>query len=431
MKYFLLAVLWLSVRLVAAQDEGLVFENHIYKPNIKTVQFHVDGLLTSYPMYNLNAGTPLLLSFDDMDGDSKNYTYTIVHCNMYWEPSNLAEMEYIDGFIEERVESFEFSFNTLQPYTHYRIAMPNSRMRFTKSGNYLLKVYDNEGRKSLAITRRFVVIEPIVQMNPRLVRPNIAGKLQTHQEIDFVINHERIKISRPMQEIRAAVLQNGRWDNAITDVPPFLFRSNELIFDYQDKIIFPAGKEYRPLDIRSMRFRSQGVAAIQQTDNGYDITLEKDRKRVNDAYFQRVDIDGNFVIENNDRTNLDPDLSGNYANVLFPLYSPEPLYDYDVYIIGAMTDWQLKPEFKMVYNNAVNSYVAKVELKQGYYDYMYATVPIQNANKKPKTPVLPDFSEIEGNWYETENQYTILIYYRAFGERYDRIIGAATFNSNL
>jgi len=427
MKYLPIIIILFISNIISAQDEGLRYENYTYKPNIKTVQFHLDGLLTSYPIIDLNSNTPLLLSFDDLDGDAKNYTYTIVQCNMYWEPSNLSQMEYIDGFVEERIENFEFSFNTLQPYTHYRLAFPNNRMSFTKSGNYLLKIYDNEGRKSLAITRRFVVTEPLVRVEPRLVRPNVAGKMQTHQEIDFVIRHDQLKISRPMQEIRAAVLQNGRWDNAITDLPPFLFRPNELIYDYQDKIIFPAGKEFRPLDLRSMRFRAQGIASIEQTDNTYEITLQKDLKRVNDSYFQRVDIDGNFVIENNDRSNLDPDLTCNYTNVLFPLYSPEPFYDHDVYIIGAITEWQLKPEFKLVYNNSLNAYVSKVQLKQGYYDYMYGMIP----NNKKAVNAVPDISEIEGNWFETENQYTILVYYRAFGERYDRVIGAVTFNSNL
>lgn len=427
MRQLLPAILLLAISTAQAQDEGLRYDNYVYKPNIKTVQFHLDGLLTSYPIIDLNADTPLLLSFDDIDGDTKNYTYTITHCNMYWEPSNLAEMEYIDGFIEERLEQYQFSFNTLRPYTHYDLAIPNNRMSFTKSGNYLLKVYDTEGRKSLAITRRFVVVEPIVGITPRLVRPNIAGKLHTHQEIDFTLSHERLKISRPMQEIRATILQNGRWDNAVTDLPPFLFRTNELIFDYQDKVVFPGGKEFRPLDIRSMRYRAQGVAKIEQTDDTYEITLEKDRKRFSDAYFQRVDIDGNFVIENNDRQNLNADLSGNYANVLFQLYSPEPYYDDDVYVFGALTDWQLKPDFKMAYNPSTNGYVAKVPLKQGYYDYSYVTLP---RNTKIKNPA-PTMSVIEGDWYETENQYTILIYYRAFGERYDRVIGAATFNSNL
>lgn len=424
MKQLLPAILLLTISIVQAQDEGLRYINYIYKPNIKTVQFHLDGLLTSYPIIDLNSATPLLLSFDDLDGDTKNYRYTITHCNMYWEPSNLAEMEYIEGFIEERVEDFQFSFNTLKPYTHYELAIPNDRMSFTKSGNYLLKIYDTEGGKTLAITRRFVVIESIVNITPRLVRPNAAGKLHTHQEIDFVINHERLKISRPMQEIRAVILQNGRWDNAVTDLPPFLFRTNELVFDYQDKVVFPGGKEFRPLDIRSMRYRAQGVAKIEQTDDTYEITLSRDSKRFSDSYFQRVDIDGNFVIENNDRQNI---LNCNYTNVLFQLYSPEPYYDSDIYVFGAMTDWQLKPEFKMVYNNIVNGYVAKAQLKQGYYDYSYVTVPNSSKIKNPK----PTMSEIEGDWYETENQYTILVYYRAFGERYDRVVGAITFNSNM
>jgi len=230
-------------------------------------------------------------------------------------------------------------------------------------------------------------------------------------------------------------------------LPPFLFRTDELVFDYQDRVIFPAGKEFRPLDIRSMRFRGQGIARIEQTDETYEITLAKERSRRDDSYFERIDADGGFVIENMDRitpnadsidrqrssrgyknlASLDPNLTGNYANVLFQLQTPEPYYDDEVYVFGALTDWQLKPEFKMAYNNTVNGYVAKAQLKQGYYDYAYVTVPRNSKIKNPQ----PTFDQIEGNWFETNNQYTILIYYRAFGERYDRAIGAATFSSRF
>ncbi len=423
MKYIPFALFLLASFAGFSQDEGLRYYDYIYKDNIKSVRFHIDGLFTSYPIIDLGSNSALILNFDDIDADVKNYTYTIVHCDAKWQPSNLSEMEYIDGFVEDRLESYQFSFKTVTPYTHYRLFLPNQNQTFTKSGNYLLKVYEDEREKTLAITRRFVVVDPLVRITPQMVRPNAVNKMRTHQELDFVVDFERLNIRSPQQEIRAVVMQNGRWDNAITDLPPLFFRGTQLMFDYQDRVIFPAGKEFRFLDLRSLRFRSEGIAEIQQHDGSFDVTMLKDEKRFNQVFLNRRDLNGQFVIESLDQQDFF--LSGNYANVLLTLYSPEPFYDYDVYLFGELTNWRLDERYKMVYNNLVNGYVCKVLLKQGYYDYAYAVAP-HNAKEK-----IANLSEIEGDWYETENQYTILIYYRPFGERYDQVIGAVTVSSGF
>ncbi len=406
-----------------AQDAGLRYEDYTYKNNLRTVQLYVDGLFTSQPIIELGSNSALVLSFDDMDANVKNYTYTIVHCDLNWQPSNLAEMEYINGFVEDRIEQFEFSFQTLTPYTHYRLYLPNRAQSFTKSGNYLLKVYEDEREKTLAITRRFVVVESLVNIRPQMVRPNAVSKMRTHQELDFVVDFNRLNIRDPQREVRATVLQNGRWDNAIIDIPPLFVRGTQLIFDYQDRVIFPAGKEFRYLDMRSLRFGSENLTAVERIGDTYEVTLNKDQKRFNQVYLNRQDLNGMYVIETFDQE--DPFLSSNYANVLFSLYSPEPLYDYDVYLFGKLTDWRIDERYKMAYNPLVNGYVGKVQLKEGYYDYKYAVVPREGKNRTA------NLTEIEGDWYETENQYTILLYYRPFGERYDRVISVISVSSTF
>lgn len=421
MKYLPFALLFFLAFKSIAQDERLLNSDYVYQNNIKSVQLYVDGFLTSFPFLDINANTPLVLSFDDTDADAKNYVYTVVHCDINWQPSNLAEMEYIDGFVEDRIEDFQFSFKTLLPYTHYWLTLPNRNMSFTKSGNYLLKVYDNENGKKLVITRRFVIVEPGVQVGIQMVRPNAVSKMRTHQELDFVVDFQQLNIRSPQQEIRAVVLQNGRWDNAIYDIKPFFTRTTQLIFDYQDKIVFPAGKEFRYLDLRSLRIANEIISNIDQIGNTFDVTLFSDTKRFNQVFLNRRDINGQYIIESFDQQ--DSDLAGNYADVLFSLKSPEPYYDHDVYIFGELSDWKIDPRYKMAYNNVINGYVGKVSLKQGYYDYAYAVVPREGKDKTP------DMGEIEGNWYETENQYTVLVYYRPFGERYDRVVGVSTINS--
>lgn len=402
-----------------SQDEYLVNYDFTYADNIRTVRFHLNGLLLGYPIIELGSNNQLLLSFDDLDDYFKRYTYTVEHCDANWEPSNLAEAEYVDGFLESTIDDYDFSVNTITPFVHYWLPIPNRDMRFSKSGNYLLKVYEDEDKRKLVITRRFMVVEPLVQVVPNMVRTSKVHLMDTHHEIDFVVNHQNIQIRNPQVDVQAHVLQNGRWDNAITELRPIFTRPNQMIFDFQDKVVFPAGKEFRFLDLRSFRYASENVSNISRTREGFDIALYKDPKRVKHAYLDIRDINGQFVTETRDDN--DDFLMTDYANVLFSLSTPTEYNDSDVYILGAMTEWLLKPEFKMVYNNRVNAYVSAPLLKQGYYNYYYVEVPHATG--------IPDISDTEGSWFETENDYIILVYYKPFGQRYDRLLAAYNFNS--
>ncbi|MCB9285252.1 MAG: DUF5103 domain-containing protein [Lewinellaceae bacterium] len=393
--------------------------DNTYVDYIRSVRMYPNGVMLGYPILELHSNAQLLVSFDDLSDDVKNFTYSVVHCNANWEPSGLTENEYIDGFPEDRIDDFAFSGNTRTPYVHYYLAIPNRDMDFTRSGNYVLNVYEDEDEKTLVFTRRFMIVEPIMRILPRVVRTSQVSLSDTHQEVDFLVTHKGMDIRNPLMEVKACVLQNGRWDNAITGLIPQFVRPEEMSFDYQNKIVFEAGKEFRNLDLRSFRYPSGDVAAIQVYPDGIDITLGKDLKRLNQVYLEYNDLNGNYVIESTDMG--DPQLEGDYAHVQFSLDSPTEYEGEDVYVLGALTEWQLKPEFKMTYNNRIHAYMGEALLKQGYYNYYYALVPQKGGP--------PEIQDTEGNWYETENDYTILVYYRPFGERYDHLVAATTFQA--
>jgi len=453
--YFFFLLLMSSTFLLAQDDEvdaDLVYDNFTYVDYIKSVNLHPPGVILSNPIIQLGSGA-LTLSFDDLKGESREYIYSVVHCNADWTPSELTEVEFMEGFNEEQIQNIEFSIRTLTDYTHYEVTIPNEDFRFTVSGNYLLKVYDNEDDKFLVLTKRFMVVEPLFSVRGNATQSSIVKKGKTHQEIDFVILHKGVQINNPRREVKVTVLQNGRWDNAITGLEPQYIKGNELKYEFLDKISFLAGKEFRFFDLRSLRYRGNGIRRVEEFDDGYDVTLTPDETRAYTLKYNQRDINGGYVIgtvdNNNGGVNLsfsDDDseeardtklallarqnmensiangIESDYANVLFSIKRNEPFYDKDVYVFGAFTDWQIREEFKMSYQEAVRAYVADINLKQGFYNYKYAVVP-QKGKK------IPDLSELEGDWFETENKYTVLAYFRPFGQRYDRLMVAYNIDS--
>jgi hypothetical protein len=438
MKLRLLPLLCLSLFALSLQAQKYTGDirnkDYVYVDYLRAVQLNITDAPLSAPIVNLGSGATLTLTFDDLDADVKDYFYSIVHCDRNWEPSNLQEMEYLDGFNEERISSFEFSAKTLWPYTHYELKLPNRDMRWKLSGNYLLLVYDESNDRKLVITRRFVVVDDQVKIRPNFRRPNKVSKLRTHQEIDFQAVHKDLKIRNPMQEVWATVIQNGRWDNAINNVRPKFVRPELMIFDYQDKIVFPGGKEFRFIDLRSLRRVAFDIASVQQIDDTYVVEMKPDNPRHQLAYTTFEDINGRFIIETKDQnlgSNRMEDLArdqvfAEYADVSFALQTPQRP-DQAVFLFGEFTDWRLQDQYRLSYDEKLEAYSGWAILKQGYYDYMYASVPISELDNNPQA----DFSVFEGHSDETMNEYTIIIYYRPYGSRYDRVVGSISFSSTL
>jgi hypothetical protein len=411
MRYFLLFLLPFTL--------GAQTENQILDPDLCTVQLNLAGSPLSLPIVNLQTGpNVLVLEFDHMGDQLKDYKYTLTHCNSDWQPSDLDDNEYMEGFTEDRITSVQNSFNTLSQYTHYTLSLPNRNMRWVRSGNYLLNVLDTDDDR-LVLVRRFMVVEPLWRIDAEFVRTAQVDKLDTHHEIDFTVVPKSARISMPQNDVKAFILQNGRFDNALGPIKPFITRGDNLVFDYQDQIIFPAGKEFRFFDIRSFDYRGEFVKNIVDKPTYFEVTLRPDESRYDRPVIFRPDADGRFVIDNQNvnQTLLQCD----YATVLFTIKQNLPLEDEDVYVFGELTDWQLKPEFKMKYDEHAQVYWCDAWLKQGRYDYQYLVVDRKTGK--------PDLDGFEGNWYATGNQYTILVYFRPFGARFDRLMGAVTLNS--
>jgi hypothetical protein len=403
----------------ALQDFDYI--DYTYVPHIRSVQFKGTQKQTSnFPVVQLNRGN-LFFSFDDLTEQQLEYTYRVIHCDRNWKPTNLPVEEYVDGFDYEEIRNAAFSRNTYTDYVHYELQIPNRRYQWLISGNYLLVVYEGDRNNGVpVITRRFMVAEQTVDVGIQVKRPIKVSKLNTHQEFDFFVNYEEFPIGNPLQEITATVLQNGRWSTAIADLKPNFISNYRMNFNFQDRVIFPAGKEFRNFDIRSLEYTSRWVHSIDLKPFGTDVILRMQRSRKNQNYTFLPDLNGSFFITNNDNDfqyNRDADVTADYANVVFAL-EIEPIEDdREIYAIGSFSGWQPLPEYKLEYDPVNEIYTNQELFKQGYYDYIYAVLGNDGL----------DSEQLEGNNYQTVNNYQILIYYRDFSGRYDRLIAAKTF----
>ncbi|MFM2269626.1 MAG: hypothetical protein RL757_3067 [Bacteroidota bacterium] len=407
--------------LAVKKEKPIKYIDTIYYENIFSIKFNPINNPIGMPIIELGNGA-LNFSFDDLDGDIKDFVYTVEHCNADWTPSELEQQEYLDAFDLERVRRYQAGFNTLVPFMHYDFSLPNENFKIKKSGNYLLKIYEDLGDKRLVMTRRFVIYE----QKTGVIRPKYtfseASTFRTNQEFDLSVGIKNLRSVNPIKEIKMKMIQNGRWDQSIT-VPPLMTIGDSLLFDYQNVITFKAGKEFRLADFRSNRFRSERVAKITRGDETWEYRMLPDRDRFNEPYFSYRDADGSYIIENSHED--DDNLQSDYIIAQFSLPMNEPLDSADAYIVGPFSDWQLRRDYKMEFResaNEVRGYHADIYLKQGFYNYLYAV--------KYKNKPEPDFTSLEGNWFETDNQYTVLLYQRPFGGRYDQVVGYLSFHCN-
>ncbi|MBT6964674.1 MAG: DUF5103 domain-containing protein, partial [Flavobacteriales bacterium] len=344
-----------------------IYKNETYNQQIKTLLCHKIQDELSLPLLNLNAEDQLLVSFDDLDADIKDYYYTIIHCNSDWTASDLMQSEYISGFTDEPITDYEFSFNTLQQYTHYSFSFPTEEMKALLSGNYVFKIFE-EGGKTVAY-KRFMILETKVTIEAQVRRATLAEDRKTKHEIDFTIKHPNLVVADPFSDIKVTIKQNNKEDNAITDLTPIFVKNNELVYDYEDDNTFWANNEFRHFDIKSLRFQSDRIKAITYDSTYNHVYLFKDRTRPFDRYSIEPDINGKFLIKSQEgwKSSIEAD----YAFVHFTLPVDHISYG-DLYILGEFSDWELKEDFKLEYNDEQKQYEGSIYLKQGYYNYHYA-----------------------------------------------------------
>lgn len=398
------------------------YEDYEYKDNIKTVNLFRDGFELSPPLLDINTQDKLKLEFDDLDSDVKNYKYYFIHCDADWKPSMIDNYEFETGFTEDFITDYKYSYNTRQRYTHYNLIFPNDNIKLIATGNYLLVIYIEDNKENIILTRRFWIVDPRVTVNATIKPATRLEDRNYKQEIDFSINKNSYEILNPYTDLKVIITQNWRNDNALRDIKPQIVTGDVINYNVNGEVTFNGGNEFRRFDIKSLKYNSERIRNItvdSVSERDY-VTLFNDDRRTFKQYLKDDDINGRFLIKDEDNA-TDSEREGDYAYVHFILPYSAPLVDGELYIMGALTDWRFGKDNKMKYNYQHKIYEATLYLKQGYYNYEYVFLP-NGAN-------VGDESFIEGTHYETENEYTIFVYNREAGTTFDKLIGLKQISS--
>lgn len=381
--------------------------------NIKTISF-VQNNANVLPFFKL--GESFELQFDDLYGNEADYYYTITQYNYDWTPSNLAKVEYLNGIDNQRIITYENSFNTLQLYSHYRQQFPNTFNQITKTGNYIIKIFNDE--REILFSRKFIIYSESVRVGSEIRRARDAESLNEKQNIEIAINYGELILQNPIQNVKISIIKNGNWNDQISKIKPQYTIGTELIYRYNKETQFWAGNEFYTLDNSQIRIVNNSVARVTSGDI-YNSYLYTNSPRKNGVYTYFPDFNGNFIVLNKNVENSQ--VEADYSWVYFSLNMPELFSKEDIYITGMFNNYTMNEEYKMAFNKESGFYEKAILIKQGYTNYQYT---IADKSKKINYK-----DNIDGNFYLTENNYTILVYYRGNNDRYDTVIGIANINS--
>lgn len=389
-------------------------ENGVFVDNIKSLQLMVNGEWGEQPVMLLGGGNYVEISFDDLQHNYVRYTYSITHCNADWKPSDLVRSEYMTGFDDNRIDDYDQSMNTEMEYNHYSFTLPNDDVKLLVSGNYVVNIFEDGDDEPIACAC-FSVLEPHVGLSMGVTNNTDIDTYANHQQLSFSINYSGFQTRNAIDELIPVVRQNNRWDNAVFNLKPTFMRVNEMVYEHNRSLIFEAGNEYRRFEILDRHVPTMRVDKMHYDGDYYHATIMTDEQRT--AYLFDRDQDGRYWVRNGN--NVDNETESDYYFTHFRLEMPQ-IPGGELYINGDLTNNRFDDAYKMEYDLMDHSYQIVLPLKQGSYNYQYLFV----RDGETVGHVAP----AEGSFHQTENEYSVYVYYRPFGSRYDKLVGFKTIS---
>lgn len=406
----LVSLLLLSMSSFASDVDDTM--NGIFNPQFKTLQVNVGGNDYAPPVITLGSDDRVIISFDELTEEHSYLRYSLVHCNANWQPSGLVDSEFVDGFNLGYVNDYEYSQLTKVHYVHYSIALPNDEVRFTTSGNYLLRVFAEDNPDEPLLQARFMVSEAKAMVTASVTSRTDVDYNGAHQQISFEVDASKLNVQDMYNDLKIMVSQNLRVDNEVVVGKPLRVSLNKAYYEHLTPLIFKAGNEYRRMETVSVTYPGMRVAEIAYREPYYHIMLETDKLRSVGQYLYNQTQFGRFTIR--EYNSSQSDIEADYVLTHFSLDLPEQ-FDCGIFLDGDFTHRRFDDDSRMDFNRETSLYEKTMLLKQGAYNYQYLIVP----NGKSAGMTAP----IEGDFYETVNEYLIKVYCHRPGERYDRLVG--------
>ena len=382
--------------------------------NIKTASF-IQNNKNTVPIFKL--GDAFDFQFDDLFGNEADYYYEITHCDYNWVPSNIPKSEYLQGFDSQKIQEYKNSFNTLQSYSHYTLSIPNQYSRLLLSGNYVLTILNSD--KEVVLKRHFILYEEIVRVPLRIKKARTVNNLYTKHNLEFEIIGDNFLFQNPTQSLKVVLLQNGKFNTAIKNIPSQYVIGNTFVYKYDKETQFWAGNEFLNFDSKDIRYANNYISYVNSDNDMYNSHLYTNNDRTNLPYTNLTDINGNF--KEQIVNGINPKIESDYSWVYFSLSAPSFMLNKNIYVGGMFNNYSTSPEYKMDYNAKTALYEKAILIKQGFVNYQYLVVD----NKG----IVDQENAIDGNFYQTENDYSVLVYYKGNGDRYEKVIGYGTANS--
>ena len=385
--------------------------HEIMSDHIATLQVVADNDWLTMPVIRLNSGQRIHIEFDDLTHQYNRYAYKVIHCEADWtESEELFESDYIEGFADgNTIDEMEESLNTNQLYTHYSLTLPNEHCRLKMSGNYKVEVYDDNDDSEPMLTACFMVVEPVMTVRMEVTPNTDIDVNKSHQQVSMEVGYNGLQVLQPERQIHTVVLQNGRWDNARLNAKPQYTMADGLRWDHNRDLIFDASNEYRKFEVLDTDHPTLGIDRIRWDGKQFHAFVFADEPRPN--YLYDEDANGAFYIRNSD--NIENNRISDYVQVHFQLMCPQPVSG-EVYVNGVWTNDRFLEQYRMEYDYGSSSYQLTLPLKMGYYSYQYVMLDADGFAQ-----VMPT----EGSFFQTENEYYALVYYRQQGGRTDRLVG--------
>lgn len=405
----------------SSAKEPIIWENKIYKEGIKTVLTYKKGWELSMPIIDLHSGDKISLVFDELGSNAGKYSWTIVHCNSNWQQSDAVPLDFMSGINYGTIDQYESSQNTMTDYINYQFDFPNDECELLISGNYIIKVYENDNPDEIVLVSRFYVAEKLLEISANIEQLKVNRLEGMNQRVNFSLNYPN-EIENPIETVSYKIIKNNETEKDFIKLKPSSISGNIIRYENIDFLAFAGGNECRHFDLKSFKFLSDHLQKIEKKSDNYHVKLNSDNDRLEEEYRFENDINGRSLIklENNEKSNIMAD----YCTVYFELQAPFPLETGDYYIFGSLSNWSLNESFKMEYNYKSGYFEKKLLLKQGYYNYLYR---FSTSDLLLNTE--PNKYKVEGNHFQTENDYYIFAYYKAISQNYDRLIGYCNINS--